>query len=233
MIPVKKLYTLFIIGACLFFCAYNSFAENQIHAQKITGSLQLLYPKARIEIESPINEVLSQSSNSEINLLRDTGNGRAVFRISKIQTTGEAMVKEVEITFHAWMSAPIPVQRIRPLEKLKKEMFAIREIDLSRGQAYQYRSLILDSETDVSQLEALQTILPEQYPLLTSVRKTPNIKRGDGLAISVVSDGLRISTRGTSQQDAYIGDEVRVISQGTKTEMRGKLAMDGHVEVRF
>ena len=191
------------------------------------------YPGSRVELLGEVKKIRGDelSQPSEAVFQGDNARGEAFIALREINETGGAKEEEVLIAFAAWKMAPIAQRRIRPGEKLSAGAFVIQEINLALAPHKDLRGLILPADTDLSKLEANQTILEGQYPLTSAVRQTPDVLRGDAVKIRILSGGLTLSTSGVADEPGIMGGNLRVLSGKTKKQLMGKLMSDRSVEV--
>ena len=138
-----------------------------------------------------------------------------------------------QVSFSAWVDAPIALRRIRPMERLSQEFFKITPVNVAAGVNRQYKGLILPQNAQFEKLEARHTLLAGQFPLTSSVQRVADLKRGQEVEIRLASDGLVVSTRGIAQERAYFHSQIKVLTKGSKRMLTGKLRPEGYVEVHL
>jgi len=212
-------------AAAFFGGAALSLADDSAATTMIRAELASRYPGTRIDLAKVTSSasIESAATGSAISLIEEDGRGTARFRLGGV---------DVSVSFHAWMKAPLAVRRIRPGERLDKSLFLEREIDVSSGFAREFKGIIIPPGTDLSSLEARNTILEGAFPTVPGVVEIPDVRRGDAVRVRVLSGGLALVTRGIAQEPSYRGGQVRILASSTKMEMVGTLGADGIVEVR-
>lgn len=190
----------------------------------VTKILSQRYSKSRIELKEVRTNLKGNPEIGEkLTLLRDSPKGLAEFDLN-----GRA---RVWVRYSAWMKVPVAKHRIYPKKKISKELFQIKEIDVAQGTHKQMRKLILPFDFDFSNLETRQSILAGHYPLLSSVQKIHDVKRGDSVRVLIRSGSLVLSTSGTAQEPAYVGDTLTITAAQTKQKLSGVLKPQKKVEV--
>jgi flagella basal body P-ring formation protein FlgA len=188
--------------------------------------LQKKYPKSKIDLGAE-PKWLRGGLPAEITDVRvQAENGRG-----EVQFTAGSSIGT--ITYSAWTPAYTALRRIQPGEKLAPEQFVVQEINLSSGQPFLYRGVILSEGTDLAGLETRQTILEGQSLQSTSVQRVPDIRRGEAVRIELVSGGLTLTTQGVAQEPSYLNQSVHVMSGRSKRELVGQLRAGGVVEVKL
>ncbi len=193
----------------------------------VTSELAKLYPGARVELTGSIRWIRGNlpSQAKRVRILFETGKGEVQF-IANEESEGV-------VSFAAWMIAWVAVRRVHPGEHLSRDSFVLQEVNVSSGMAHEYRGVILSKDSDLSHLEARQTILEGQFALTTGVQKIPDVRRGEALRIKVISGDLILSTQGIAEEPAYLDQQVRVMTTKTKRDLVGKLCPNGEVEVKL
>lgn len=201
-------------------------STQEIIKNLIRSKLTIQYPQAKIDITSDLKWVKGESPNKVETIVfhGETAPGIARFRIND-------SISEVE--YSAWMSVPIANRTIKPGERLEPSQFNIQEVDVSKGMARELKGLILGSTYDLRELEAKQTIVEGNYPLLSAVQKIPLIKRGELVRVYMKSNGLMVTTQARAQEPGPEGAMVRVIAERSKKEWVGKVLSAGTVEVEL
>jgi len=131
------------------------------------------------------------------------------------------------------MPAFVAKRRVLPGERLVRDTFDQREIDVSQGMARESRGLLLDRGVALETLEARQTILEGSYALSSAVQRVPDVKRGEAVQLRMRSGSVLLSTQGQAEEPGYLEGQIRVMSQKTKRSLVGKLVATGVVEVQL
>lgn len=218
-----------VFGFVMSFVAHAADTSQLSFQSELKKVIEKNYMGARIEFQSSITWAQGEAptETSPIKILTDNQRGNVIFSVgSENPTVGT-------VNYSAWVSAPIAKRRIQPGEKLNKDLFQIREVNVSQGLDREYRGIILDPATDFSKLEARQTILEGQYPVTTGVQKMPDVRRGDVVQVKVHTGSVILTTQGIAQEISYINENVRILTAKTKKEMIGKLQADNQVEVHL
>ncbi len=219
-----------IIG---FILAANAFAvASDSLAQMIKGELQAKIPSAKIELTGPARWVSGAPGAQEVSAVRVLGTsskGEAQLAVR----LADGSRAEGFVPFSAWIPARVAVKRIMPGETLAQEMFVTQDVNVASGQAYDLRGVILSHASEVSGLEARQTVLEGTFLTTSAVRKVPDVRKGDAVRIRIQTDGVQLSTIGIAEEPAYIDGRVRVMTQKTKREFIGQLAIGRVVEVKL
>lgn len=201
-------------------------------ADLVEQELRAKYPGTRIEVAQPVTLPggVAAAKVQGVFLARDNQRGKAVFRF-RVEEMGVIRHVESEVSYTAWMMAPVAKVRVRPGMRLSADQFQVREINISDGMNSQLYGLILPVDTVFEQLEAMNTILEGQSPLSHAVRRVPDLKRGELVQVKISSGGLIVSVPAVLQDSAYSGGQARVLTQKTKRELVGTLSTDRQVEV--
>jgi flagella basal body P-ring formation protein FlgA len=93
--------------------------------------------------------------------------------------------------------------------------------------------VILDQSSDITKLQARQTLIEGQPLLSSAVERVPDVRRGDFVRVKIVSNGLTLSAQATASEPGYLNGPVRVLTAQTKRELSGKLISSGVVEVKL
>lgn len=166
---------------------------------------------------------------SRVQLISESGTGTADYSVT--YSDGQTSIGQVR--FAAMVPTYVAVRRIRPGEKLTRGDFQVQPVNIAQGLAYQYRGVMLSSKQPVDGLQARQTILEGQYPLMSGVEKVPDIRRGDAVEVKILSGEIQLSTRATVQEPGFLGEKVRILTQKSKKELVGLLKERGVVEVKL
>ena len=187
------------------------------------------YPGARIEIGNNLklhSELPAQIRG--IRILSDNARGEIQFLVH-----GSAQEVQGSTDFSAMKRTWIAQRRILPGEKLNEQSFLVSEVNVASGLNRESRGIMLPETTELTSLEARQTILEGSFPLTTGVQRVPDVRRGDSLRILLTTGDITLSTSGTAQEPAYLDGTVRVLTQKTKRELVGQLKSGGVVEVKL
>jgi flagella basal body P-ring formation protein FlgA len=228
-----------VVVAILIVCTEQGFSfesdvedlefEKQLNSL-IVDEISRSYVGAKIQLESPIRWIRGIIPNdiSSVRSLGDDGRGNFQF-IAKDETNHtEAMGL---VSFYAWYPARVALRRIHPDEELKEEMFVQQNVDGSRGMYHEMRNLILSQKANITGLESIQSVIEGHCLTSAAVRKIPDIKRGDGVQIHLLSGGLVLSTSGVAEERGYIKNRIKVRTLKSKRELSGLLRPGGVVEV--
>lgn len=189
------------------------------------------YPNSRIEFVSPIKWTtgVAPAQLQAVTILNETARGEIQFVVHG----KNAEISEGWTSFAAWVLSYNAVRRIRPGEMLAPELFVEREINVSTGQGREYRGVIFPHESQISGLEARQTIMEGQTLYSTAVEQVPDGKRGDMVRVILMGDSMTLTTQGVLEEPGFINGQVRVMANKTKRELVGMLKEGGIVEVKL
>ncbi len=165
-----------------------------------------------------------------VKVLDETPRGEVRFFVTDADT---GLSSEAWTGVAAWVPALVATRRIHPGEKLSRDLFTIQPVNVAAGQAREFRGLILSPESDVSTLEARQTILEGQFLMTTAAQRSPDVRRGDAVTIQLIGDGMTLSTAGMAEEPGYLKGQVRVMTTKTKRQLVGQLTSQGVVEVKL
>ncbi|MBY0469825.1 flagellar basal body P-ring formation chaperone FlgA [bacterium] len=200
-------------------------------SQLISQEIQKKYPAAKIEMGA-ISE-FPAGNPIHVSLVEDSGRGYVKCMVQLEQGEDEVIERLVSASFTALMPAYIAKKRVLPGEKLDAENFKKDFVNVAHGMAREYRGVILSSEVKLENLQATQTILEGNYPLSSGVQKIPDVKRGDLVRVRVLSGRVMLSLQGTAQEPGNVKDQVRILTEKTKRELKGKVMPDGSIEVQL
>ncbi len=221
------IYAVFTFFGLLGMVAAHAASLNMTTAVK--NALSAKYPGSKIELIGEIHwlstPAAKRDSAGPIVLTGESTPGQALF-----QTQSGAIGW---IAYAAWTSAKIAMRRIYPGARLTPDMFVTQKINIASGQAQAYRGLIISDDTNVSELQARQSILGGQPVLENEVERVPDIKQGEVVRVQVISGDLVVSTMGVAEEPGYVNTQVRIMANKTKRELVGELRPDGVVEVRL
>lgn len=206
----------------------SAFAATDPVLESVKRELAARYPGARVEMTGEIRWNRAPQGDtvdaSRAHVLATTPQGYAQVVLSG----GEGWVP-----YRAMMPAYVAVRRVMPNEKLTSEMFALQDVNVASGQAYDYRGVLLPRTQAIDGLEARQTVLEGQFLVSSAVQKVPDIRRGDAVRILVTSGDLTVTTQGIASEPAFVNGRIRVMANKTKREFVGELKDGGTVEVRL
>jgi len=197
---------------------------NKILSEKIPNA-EIKIPSLESLVKTP--EILAISSLSNVRLLEDRPTGIALFEL--ISTDGVST--KIQTPYQAWIKVPVAARRIYPNTKLKKDDFRIETINAAIGSAHDYRGAILYSDANLDQMESRQSILEGQFVQINAVQRQPDLRKGELVKLELSSGDLILTTSGTIQENASIGERVHVLTSKTKRELIGKILEDRSVEV--
>jgi flagella basal body P-ring formation protein FlgA len=212
-----------------------SLENESVHLvkSKLKRELDQKYPDCRVEILEGVENIESDFlDHVEQAVLLSEDAGFAVFRIYSVFEK-RSRTKEVRVKFAAWKTVPMAVRRIQPKEVLNSSFFSNQEVNVSAPPHRIYRGAIVDQNTDFTKYESKQTLMEGQYPLVSAIEKIPDVRRGVTLTVRLVSNGLSLSTGATALESGRVGSIIKVQSNSTKQELRGKLTEEGYVEVKL
>jgi flagella basal body P-ring formation protein FlgA len=200
----------------------------------LKGELAKKYPGNRIELISEFSVTRGElpTTISHVMYVGESTRGEAQFAVSG-RIGEEEKVAEGSIRFAAFVPAWIAIHRIHPGQALTNDLFTTQDVNVASGMAAEYRGVILPKTSDITGLEAKQSILEGQYVLSTSVQRIPDIRRGDAVRVKLISGEITLNTSGTAAEPAYINDQVHVTASKGKRDLTGKLRAGGIVEVRL
>lgn len=247
-----------IVARCLFKSLVAGsiwiFIASAMANEKSSSTLQKLleeeisiaYGGAKVQITEPVRWVrpetkkdlaafnVGQPGQIRVRILGDDGRGRMHFLVERSQNGSHLHVSaEGWVSFSARALAKFAVVRVRPGDLLKESMFATRSVELSTGAAHDFRGVLVQEQTDLSNLEAIQTVL-EGYPLTTvAVRRVPDVRKGDQVQVHVISSGIVLTTSGIAGEPGNLNSKIRVMTGKTKRELSGLLVSASTVEVNL
>lgn len=201
------------------------FASEESFLSEVKSELQNQFLGAEIKI----NRVSAPKNVKKIVDVKEFGNGVATVYF----LDNENQTLTTEVLFAANKKSFVSNKRIKPGDKLNAHDFEIREVDVSKGVSYQYRGMMLPLSQNVEKLEARQTILEGQYPLISSVQNMPEIRRGDQVTVYVNSNDVRLSATAVAQEPGSKNQSIRIITQKSKKELTASVVDVGLVEVKL
>lgn len=184
------------------------------------------YPGARIELSdfafpAGLNGLVPSLAR-EVRITSESGQGTVTFVADGVEGSAR---------FHAWVPAWIPIRRIAPLQKISRDQFARREVDVAAGRLRELRGSFLPSDAELDRLESRQTLLEGEVVLSTAVSPTPDVRRGDPVRVRLISGEILLSTQATAVENGYLQKSIRVLTERTKRELVGRLIEGRTVEV--
>lgn len=199
-------------------------------AFQIAQELTRRYPQARVELTGDLVAVRGAvpESADRVSLLSENGRGEATFAVVNAQSTSE-----VRVSFHAWMNIRVASRRIMPGEALAENAFTQKEVDLSQGQPFAFRGVILPSAESLDRLESRQTLMEGQFLVQNAVQRIPDLKRGDWVKVELRAGDLKLSTTANAAEPGFTRSLVKVVTLKSKRELAGTLRADGVVEVKL
>lgn len=203
-------------------------------AASINAELSKRFPNARVELSEELHWTSSRPEGQIVSIRVGDENARAQvgFTVETRDDQGPHRGYGYA-TFGAWLPARVAVRRVMPGEKLQNDQFELREIDVASGTQREFRGVILDQRSEITQLQARQTLIEGQPLLSSAVERVPDVRRGDFVRVKIVSNGLTLSTQATASEPGYLNGPVRVLTAQTKRELSGKLISSGVVEVKL
>ena len=200
----------------------------------ITSELAKRFPNARVELTEDLHWTSSQPEGQLVSIRVGDENARAQVGFT-IETHDDQGTHHGYgyATFAAWFPARMAVRRVMPGEKLQNDQFETREINVASGTEREFRGVILDQKTDITHLQARQTLIEGQPLLSSAVERVPDVRRGDSVRVKIISNGLTLSAQAIASEPGYLNNTVRVLTAQTKRELSGKLVSSGVVEVKL
>lgn len=199
-----------------------------VSSENIKSALLTVFPETKIEIKT-ITPPINKADKISINYVNETKKGVALFQ----GVNSDGIIKKYKVYFSAWKAIPIAKKRIKPGERVKKEDFQIKNVDLAQGMARQYRGLIYGFENDYKNIEARSSILMGQFPLRTSIIKTPEVRRGATIKVKIKSGGLLVHTIARADQVGKLGQDILITTFSTKKKLTARVVGENEVEVKL
>jgi flagella basal body P-ring formation protein FlgA len=119
------------------------------------------------------------------------------------------------------------------------DMLPVATKNISAGEivVFEYRKhrrdrLMMNPASELDNMIAKTQISEDSVILWNQVRVKPDNFDGDSVVLFYNSGNLLIKTNGTLMSDAFIGDTVKVISEGTNTVLWGLLREPGVVYIQ-
>lgn len=199
-------------------------------AFQIAQELTRRYPQARVELSGDLVAVRGAipEQADRVSLLSENGRGEATFAVVTEQGTSE-----VRVSFHAWMGIRVANRRIVAGEALAENAFTQKEVDLSQGQPFAYRGVIVPSAESLERLESRQTLMEGQFLVQNAVQRIPDVKRGDWVKVELRAGDLKLSTTANAAEPGFTRSLIKVVTTKSKRELAGTLRADGVVEVKL
>lgn len=213
----------------ILFFSNNSYAlddanllSSRIHkilSEKIPYA-EIRIPNLKKLVQSP--EISDLTELSSVRLLEDRANGIALVEL--ISTDGKSV--KIQTPYQALVKTPVAAHRIYPNVRLKKEDFRIETLNVASGPAREYRGVIIYDENRLNQVESKQSILEGQFVVSNAVQKLPDVRKGETVKLELSSGNLTLSTLAIVQENASVGEVVRVFTTKSKREVTGKVRED-------
>jgi flagella basal body P-ring formation protein FlgA len=208
--------------------------ESDTVSASLSAELAKRFPSARIELTDELHWTSSRPEGEIVSIRVGDENARAQVGFTVESKDDQGLHRGYGYaTFAAWMPARMAVRRVMPGERLQNDQFVQREINVASGAERDFRGVILDQKTDLTPLQARQTLLEGQPLLSSSVERVPDVRRGDAVRVRIVSNGVILSTQATASEPGYLNGPVRILTSQTKRELSGKLVSSGIVEVKL
>lgn len=210
----------------------NAFASEVVFLKKLLHEVLIFYNGQKIEKIGKINWTYGDFflNPKKITILGEVSPGNVKFAIF-----GDEKNKYSEGCFlvSVWALAKVSNKKIKPGEKLKNEFFSLKNIEISRLKMPESRRYILNVNQDLENLEAVQTILEGDLLLSSSVKKIPDVRRGELVNVRLSSGNVTLSVPGISEDFGYLNDKIKVITSKAKKQFSGYLSPGGVVEVQL
>jgi flagella basal body P-ring formation protein FlgA len=218
--------------AAILSVAYAS--ESDPVSASVSAELEKRFPHARIELTDEIHWTSSRPEGEIVAIRVGDENARAQAGFT-VETRDDQGIHRGYgyATFAAWLPARVSVRRVMPGEKLQNDQFALQEVNVASGAMREFRGVILDQATDITHLQARQTLIEGQPLLSSAIERVPDVRRGDSVRVKIVSNGLTLSAQATASESGYLNSPIRVLTAQTKRELSGKLVSSGVVEVKL
>ncbi|WP_407496434.1 flagellar basal body P-ring formation chaperone FlgA [Pseudooceanicola sp. MF1-13] len=126
----------------------------------------------------------------------------------------------------ATLNVPVPLRRMQPGDRISAEDLGLVKLPLARVGAF--------TVTDNEDLVGMQVkrLLTQGRPIMTqSITKPVIIGRGDRISIRYDDGLLSLSAPGKALDDAYKGEEVRIVNLVSNTSLTGVAVEKGIVEI--
>jgi len=198
----------------------------------LTKSISKRIPRTNVELMGSVRWIsgVAPEEIRKIDIVSESAQGELQFLVFG---ENQETPSEGKVNFAAWIQAPVALRRIPPGVRLQKDWFEIQKINVAEGFAKTYRGLIPPADIDIDELESIQTVLEGQFPLLSGVKKVPDIRQGGSVRIKLISGNLVLTTIGTALEPGYVSQSVRVSTAKTKKNLVGRLTEKDVVEVNL
>ncbi len=221
----------FLFGGAVFAVAFMLLPRDSESAEEtktptaINRLFAPIFPGARIEVEGPgVQETLNACSAGGAQVVSEGPQG--YFRVR----CGNQFDQVVRV--RAFAKARLALQRIAAGTPLSQDQFRELELDVSFGQFRPYRESLASTATEnLSGFQSAQTIVEGTPLLTTAMRKTPDLRRGDGVRLQVRTGDIQLSLQAIAAEDGTVGEKIRVYTEKSRRELVGKLTRPGWVEV--
>ncbi len=219
--------------------ASESFAASTLQERALSvqingaavAQLNRKYPGAKIALLSAVHqaggETFRHFQMATLNSEPRPGEARIIY------TNDDGTYSEGAVNYTATLPAKIAVRRIHPGETLTSELFVEQNVNITDGIAHESWGNFFPTNDPISGLEARQTILEGQFLTLSAVQRIPTVKRGDPVRVSLITDGMVLTTQAIAQESGYTDSMLHIMTTSTKRELVGRLLADGSVEVRL
>jgi len=157
----------------------------------------------------------------------------ALLEVSGVGEEGAERSDLIQTPFTAWKKALVPTHRIYPNSKIKNDDFKTIEVNVATGPAREYRGIMIQAGTDLLGMQTRQTLLENQFLVASAIERQPDIKKGEMVRLDLISGDLTLTTQATANENASVGDRVRVSTMKGKKEVLGVLKEDHSVEVKL
>lgn len=126
----------------------------------------------------------------------------------------------------ATLNVPVPLRRMLPGDRISAEDLGLVKLPLARVGAF----TITDNEDLVGM--QVKRLLTQGRPIMTqSITKPVIIGRGERISIRYDDGLLSLSAPGKALDDAYKGEEVRIVNLVSNTSLTGVAVEKGIVEI--
>ena len=140
---------------------------------------------------------------------------------------------KVKIPYKATVQAAMASKRVKFGQLVTADDYFMQEVDVTSGLYKEIRGLLITDESQLSKMQAHQTLLENQPILSSALIPSPDVSRGDAVKVRLLSGGLSIQTAGIAQEPSRIGQSIKVLSLKTKRELSGILLEGNTVEVQL
>ncbi len=197
---------------------------HKILSEKIPYA-EIRIPNLEKLIKSPQFSAISDLSS--VRMIEDRASGVALFEL--VSTDGSSV--RIQTPYQAFVKAPVATHRIYPNTQLKKEDFRIETLNVATGVARDFRGAIIYDESKLDRTETRQSIMEGQFVVVNSIRKQPDVRKGETVKLELTSGDLTLTTAAIVQENAAIGERVHVLTAKSKREVIGKVREDRSIEV--